>query len=391
MKRIILLGSTGSIGLNTLQVVREHPGKFKIVALAARSSADVLSKQIDEFHPEAVCLTDEKAAASLQSRVNGTTRVLAGEKGLREIAAWKTGDMVIAASSGASALVPVLDAIEAGKDIGLANKEILVIAGALVSDAVRARRVRLLPVDSEHNAIYQCVGGAKNREIRRILLTGSGGPLKDVPRERFRGISKDIVTRHPRWSMGKKITVDSATLMNKGLEIIEAQWLFGVEPERIRVVIHPEAIVHSMVEFVDGSILAQMGPTDMKSPLLHVMSHPERYDAPASSIDLVRLGALHFSEPDFGKFPCLGLALEAARASRTTLPCVLSAADEVAVEAFLEDRIDFVRIPEVIEAVMRSHTVKKDPALKDIQEADRWARAEASRLSGVPAAAGSRL
>lgn len=390
MKRIILLGSTGSIGLNTLQVVREHPKEFKIVALAARSNSEMLFGQIEEFKPEAVCLTDAKAAEGLRARVGRSVKVFSHDAGLRETAVWKTGDMVIAASSGASSLVPVLEAVASGKHVGLANKEILVIAGALVSDAVRAHRVSLLPIDSEHNAIFQCIGSAKKQEIRKILLTGSGGPLRNVPHERFRGIHKDIVTRHPRWNMGKKITVDSATLMNKGLEIIEAQWLFGIESERIRVVIHPEAIVHSMVEFVDGSVIAQMGPTDMKSPILHVMSYPRRLDAPAMSIDLVKLGALHFYDPDFAKFPCLGLALEAAREARTSLPCVLSAADEVAVEAFLEDRIDFVRIPEVIEKVMRSHSTVRNPGLGDVQEADRWARAEASRLCGVPESAHAR-
>lgn len=378
MKRIILLGSTGSIGLNTLQLVRENPDEFRITALAARSNAGLLRQQIEEFKPEAVSLWDESAARELAAQAPKGTRVLTGADGLRELAAWKNGDIVVAATSGVSSLVPVLAAIEAGKDIALANKELLVMAGRLVTEAVQKRGVRLLPVDSEHNAVFQCLEGSDRSDVRRIILTGSGGPLKDIPASKFRGISKETVINHPKWSMGKKISVDSATQMNKGLETIEALWLFGVEPEKIKILIHPEAVVHSMVEFTDGSVIAQMGPTDMKSPLLHVLGYPRRIQT-RTSIRLETIGALHFSEPDPAKFPCLQLAAEAARQKDTTLPCVLSAADEVAVDAFLNDKIDFTDIPHLIETTMRSHQVISKPSLNDILQADLWARQEATR------------
>ena len=382
MRKIVILGSTGSIGLNALQVVREHPGEFRVAALAAHSNAEDLLAQAEEFRPEAVCLADPAAVPRIAGRLPSGTRLLAGPEGLAEIARLDSADIVLAASSGSSSLVPVLGAIEAGKRIALANKEILVMAGPVVTRAAEDAGVELVPIDSEHSAIFQCLAASGPGGLHRILLTGSGGPLRDVPSSLFKGMSKETVTRHPRWNMGKKISVDSATLMNKGLEIIEARWLFGVEPERIKVVIHPEAIVHSMVEFVDGSIIAQLGVTDMKSPILYALAFPDRLPAPSRRIDLAEIGSLTFAEPDLGKFPCLGLALEAARQSETTLPCVLNAADEVAVNAFLNDRIDFTDIPRIVESVMAAHRPAANPALDDILSADLWAREESLRLCG---------
>jgi len=383
MKNVILLGSTGSIGKSALEVVREHLGEFRVVAMAAHSSEDAFAEQIHEFGPEAVCLADPAAAARLEKRGIKGVKFFAGSEGLREIAKWKTGEIVLAASSGVSCLIPVIEAIRAKKTVAIANKEILVIAGRIVIEEAKKSGVRILPVDSEHNAVFQCLAGADLKEIRQILLTGSGGPLKDIPASRFKGISKEVVTRHPRWNMGKKITVDSATMMNKGLEKIEAQWLFGVGPEKIKIVIHPEAVVHSMVEFIDGSILAQMGATDMKSPILHALAWPRRL-ADRSAIDLASIGALHFLEPDVEKFPCLGLADLVARDADSTLACALSAADEIAIDSFLNDRIDFADIPVVIEKTMKEHRVVRRPSLEEILTADTESRRLAARFSGSP-------
>jgi 1-deoxy-D-xylulose-5-phosphate reductoisomerase len=382
VRRIVVIGSTGSIGIQTAQVVREHPDEFRIVGIAAARNAALLGEQIREFRPEIACLAAPDAGADLPEAGPGT-RVERGAEGVIRAATWPSADLVVAASSGSSALVPVLEAIRAGKDVAIANKEILVMAGGLVMAAARARGVNVLPIDSEHSAIFQCLGAADRPGLKRILLTGSGGPLRDVPASAFRGISKERVLAHPKWNMGAKVTVDSATLMNKGLETIEAAWLFGVTADQVRIVIHPEAVVHSMVEFVDGSILAQLGPTDMKSPIRYALGYPRRLAAPEGSIDLARLGSLHFMEPDERKFPCLGLAREAARAAATTLPAALSAADEIAVEAFLAGRIDFTDIPRILEKVMRSHRPQGSPGLEAILATDRWAREEARRLAGT--------
>lgn len=386
MKRIILLGATGSIGSNTLQVVREHRERLSVVGLVAHSNDESLLRLVREFRPEAVCLVDAEAASRLRKNAPRDVHIFAGEQGVSEVVKWPSGDMLVAASSGSTSLLPVLEAIGAGKQIAVANKEILVMAGRIVTEAVRKHQVPLLPIDSEHNAIFQCLQGSRRADIKRILLTGSGGPLKDLPSTSFKGISKEVVMNHPRWSMGRKVTVDSATLMNKGLEMIEAHWFFGVAVDRIKVLVHPEAVVHSMVEFVDGSIIAQLGPTDMKSPILHVLSYPERWTIPAKGIDLIEVGNLRFSEPDSAKFPCLGLAMEVAKRCDSTLPCVLNAADEVAVGSFLEGRMDFTDIPRVIERVLKAHRAIDVPALSEILSADRWAREEALHLCGEPEA-----
>lgn len=380
MKRIVILGSTGSVGKNALEIVRLHPARFKVVGLAADSNVDELALQTAEFSPEAVLLSNPAAAAELKRRGTGSARLLTGPDGLRQLAVWPGADLVIAASSGSSSLLPVLDAIAAGRTIAFANKELMVMAGRLVMEAAARHAVPILPVDSEHNAIFQCLEGERSRQtVRKILLTGSGGPLRDVPAERFRGLSKETVIRHPRWNMGRKISVDSATLMNKGLEIIEARWLFDIEPDRIEIVIHPEAVIHSMVEFVDGSVLAQAGPTDMKLPLIHCLGYPDRVPHPAFTTDWAGIGALSFMKPDVSKFPCLRMALEVARRGDTTLSTALNAADEVAVEAFLADRIDFADIPNVIERVLSRDPASERPDLDQVLAADARARETASR------------
>jgi len=385
MKNIMVIGSTGSIGRNALEVVRRHPGRFRITGLAAGSNERAILEQAREFKPGTVCLWDRAAAGRLTGQLPSGTKVYAGEDGLLALAEETPAELLIAASSGSSSLVPVLAALRRGISIGIANKELLVMAGHLVIKEARKSGARLLPVDSEHNAIFQCLEGCRRTaEVRRILLTGSGGPLKDLPEEAFKGLRPEFVIRHPRWSMGPKISVDSATLMNKGLELIEACWLFGVDEDRVRVMIHPEAAVHSMVEFIDGSVIAQMGVTDMKLPLTHVMHYPERANAPSLSPDLAAWRCLNFSEPDLKRFPCLGFAREAAKKRHTTATVVLNAADEVAVGAFLEGGIDFSEIPSVIEKVLTARRPERALTLEEILRADRWAREEAFRHCGVP-------
>lgn len=379
MKRIVILGSTGSVGKNALQIVRSHPARFEVAALAADSNVEELRLQIEEFKPQAVVLSNPAAAAELKRR-GCSAKILTGPNALREIAVWPGAELVLAASSGSSSLLPVLDAIAARKTIAFANKELLVMAGRIVMESAARHAVRILPVDSEHNAIFQCLEGERSRSaIRKILLTGSGGPLRDVPADRFRGLSKETVIRHPRWNMGKKISVDSATMMNKGLEILEARWLFDILPDKIEIIIHPEAVIHSMVEFIDGTVLAQAGPTDMKLPLVHCLGYPERVHHPDLNLDWTTMGSLNFFKPDTAKFPCLAMALEVARRGDTTLPTALNAADEVAVEAFLSDQIDFADIPLVIERVLSRDRAAEHPTLEVILDADARAREEALR------------
>ena len=379
MKKITILGSTGSVGQNALEVLRAHQDKFRVVGLAAGSNEKLLKSQIAEFSPEAVALADAEASSRLSKELPSGVKLYSGPDGSRELVLEGEADLLVAASSGSTSLFAVLDAIEKGTNIAIANKEILVMAGRILTEAATKHGVKLLPVDSEHNAIFQCLEGQDTSQVRHIFLTGSGGPLKDVPKEDFKGLSPEVAVRHPKWNMGKKISVDSATMMNKGLEIIEARWLFGISPQKIQVWIHPEAMVHSMVEFVDGSILAQMGPTDMKLPLLHVLGYPDRVDYPDFSTSFADLNALHFSKPDFAKFPCLKYAMDVAEKGDTTQAAVLNAADECAVEAFLDGRIDFTEIPEVIEKLLTSHRIVHNPSLEEILQADEWARQEATR------------
>lgn len=377
MKTATILGSTGSVGKNALQVVREHPSSFRVSALAAGSDVETLSLQIGEFSPSSVYIKGEDDARALEKRFKNV-RVFHGPAGLEALVRHADADVCVTATTGTASLEAALAAIERGRTVALANKEILVAAGPLVmAELARHPKARLVPVDSEHSAIFQCLEGRPLASVSRLLLTGTGGPLRAVPRERFERLSVEEVINHPKWRMGKKISVDSATLMNKGLEVIEASALFGAGPEKIEVLIHPEAIVHSMVEFVDGSVIAQLGVTDMRLPIRYAMSYPQRLEAPPSmKLDFTQPADLHFEPPDSGKFPCLGLAVEAARQSGTA-PCALSAADEVAVGAFLEGRIAFTRIPDVIETVLARHRHIPEPDLPAIRDTQIWATEEA--------------
>ena len=356
MKRLAILGSTGSIGQSTLDVVRAHPDRLKVVALAAGSNAARLRDQAAEFGVTVTALASQTGSA-----------------GLVTVATHPEADIVICASSGTDGLEAVLAAIEAGKTIALANKEVLVMAGALVTGAARARGVSILPVDSEHNAVHQCLHGRRREEIRRIILTASGGPFREMPAAALADVTPQDALRHPTWRMGRKITIDSATLMNKGLEVIEAHWLFDLPASQIDVVIHPQSIVHSMVELNDGSIIAQLGGADMKLPIQYACSYPERWEAPVARLDLTAAGRLDFEQPDFERFPCLRLAYRALEAGPSQA-VVLNAANEVAVASYLEEKISFVSIPRVIEQAMEAHTPVAVSTLEAVREVDRWAR-----------------
>ncbi len=379
-RRLVVLGSTGSIGVNTLKVVAEHPTEFEVVGLAAHTNVERLAEQVGAFRPRWVAVRDASRCERLISLLNGEVpQVLGGDAGVEELAALEGVDLVVVAIAGAAALKPTLSAVAQGRTIGLANKETLVMAGELVIEEAKAKGATILPIDSEHSAIFQCLEGRIRSEVRRILLTGSGGPLKDIPSEKLGGLSKGEIMNHPRWKMGPKITVDSATLMNKALEVIEAHRLFGVPVEKIEVVVHPEAIVHSLVEFIDGSILAQLGVTDMRIPIQLALTYPKRFSSSLPALDLVQLKRLTFEAPDRQKFPCLSFGYEAAKVGGT-LPAVLNAANEECVQAFLKDEMPFTRIPERIEKVIRRHRTVPRPTLKEIFEADAWARDEVRAL-----------
>ncbi len=381
MKTLNVLGSTGSVGLNTLQVARENPKLFRVAGLAAASKSDILEQQIREFSPVAVYLADEKAALEIASKFSGKLKVFTEKESLKEFSSCVGADILMAATTGTGSLTSVLDALKNGKKIALANKEILVVAGDLILTALKSNpKAVLVPVDSEHSAIFQCLQGTNAGHLEKIILTGSGGPLREILAEKFSSLSKEEVINHPKWKMGKKISVDSATLMNKGLEMIEAAQLFGLPVDRIEVLIHPEAVIHSMVEFCDGSVLAQMGVTDMKLPIQYALTYPDRAPAPLSRrLDFAEIGSFHFMLPDRKKFPCLDLAYAAARQSGSA-PCVLSAADEVAVGAYLNDKIHFVDIPGVIEKVLSRHKAVEKPSLEEIHSIHDWATQETLKL-----------
>jgi 1-deoxy-D-xylulose-5-phosphate reductoisomerase len=349
-QKIALFGSTGSIGVNTLDVVRRHPERFSVTALAANRNIDVLAAQIAEFHPKAVAVSDSAAASELRSRHLGC-EVLAGEEGLRELAQRGEYDTFVGALVGFAGLAPTVEAIKLGKRIALANKETLVVAGELLSRMAERSGSDILPIDSEHSAIYQCLVGESRECIRRIILTASGGPFRTLPKELFSKILPEAALRHPKWVMGKKITIDSATLMNKGLEIIEAKWLFGVPLSKIDVIVHPQSIVHSFVEFVDGSVKAQLAMPDMRQPIQYALAAPERLNESYSLLELTKNSPLEFFPPDYDKFPCLTLARKAGERGGLS-PCILNAANEVAVEAFLDRQISFTQIADLIESAM---------------------------------------
>ncbi len=383
LKRVVILGSTGSIGRQTLEVIEHFPRRFKVEGLAAARNLEVLEEQVRRFRPRAVALAEPGAAAVLRSRLDGVkTEVYAGNRGLERLASMETADIVVAAVVGTAGLLPTVKAVEAGKTVALANKETLVTAGSIVSERARATGATLLPVDSEHSAIYQCLAGEPPGVVERILLTASGGPFRGCSRRELHKVRPEEALKHPRWNMGKKITVDSATLMNKGLEIIEAHWLFAQPYDKIEVVIHPESIVHSMVQFVDGSVKAQLGLPDMRVPIQYALAYPERLANDFPLLDLREVGRLTFEEPDHRAFPALRLAVEAGRIG-ATMPAVLNAANEVAVEKFLLGEVTFTGITAVVEEVMERHTPVKNPTLEDILAADRWAREEARREIGL--------
>lgn len=380
---VTVLGSTGSIGTSTLDVLRRHPGQFRVVALAANSSVDKLLEQVVEFQPPYAVLVDRTAAEQLRQHIanNGlATEVLDGADALEVVASLSQVDAVMAAIVGAAGLRSALAAATSGKRVLLANKESLVVAGQLFMDAVEQHQATLLPIDSEHNAIFQCMPADRSKEgVRRILLTASGGPFRNASVNDLQQVTPEQACAHPNWDMGRKISVDSATMMNKGLEVIEAHWLFDLAPRDIQVVVHPQSVIHSMVEYVDGSVLAQMGNPDMRTPIAHALSWPDRIDSGVASLDLFEIARLDFQQPDFERFPSLQLAYDAVAAGGV-IPAVLNAANEVAVDAFLAGRIPFVTIPRLNQAVMESAEQMQPQSIGHLLEVDQRSRRQAEQI-----------
>src|SRR4030081_62377 len=374
-KRVVVLGATGSIGDSTLKVAHDIPERMEIVGLAANSNAEKLAAAANITRAKAICLVDERKIDILRAELEYQPIIFVGENGLREIARLEDADMVLIAIVGTAGLHPALDAIESGKDLAVASKEILVMAGEIVTNAAQKRGVKILPVDSEHNAIFQCLDGRAS-EVRRIILTASGGPFRETPAEKFSGITVEQALKHPTWNMGQKITIDSATLFNKGLEMIEAHWLFGVGMAQVEVVIHPQSIVHSMVEFADGSVLAQLSHSNMCFPIQYAITWPDRVPNSLPPLDFGKLAELEFATPRYDDFPALNLARRAGDAGGT-LPAVLNASNEIAVAAFLAKQISFPRIWQMVEEVMNRHSPVAQPTLDAILRADQWAREEA--------------
>jgi 1-deoxy-D-xylulose-5-phosphate reductoisomerase len=377
MKGLAILGSTGSIGQNVLRVVDAFPGRFSVAALAAGGNVSVLAEQVARHRPRVVSVKDDAALAELGRLVDlSSVRAVTGVAGMVEVATCEGASMVVAAAVGAVGLVPTYRALQAGRDVALANKETLVMAGELMLARARETGARLLPIDSEHCALHQCLEGRSPSDVRRLLLTASGGPFRNRPRESFTSVTREEALAHPTWRMGPKITIDSATLMNKGLEVIEARWLFGMEAGKIEVLIHPQSVVHSMVELVDGTVLAQLGVTDMRMPIQYALSHPEKWEAPIAGMDFSRAMSLEFAPPDRERFPCLGLAYRALEAAGTA-PAALNAANEEAVAAFLDGRAPFLAIPETIQEVLEREPRTAASTLEAVLEADRRAREHA--------------
>ena len=380
MKRIAILGSTGSIGRNTLSVIAALSDDFKVTGLSAYSNVATLLKQVKQFHPRWICLVDELSARKAQSELSSDCNILSGHRGLCDLIEKCGAEIVVLAIAGSDALMPLAQAIKCKKTIILANKEALVIAGSIIMPRAKRNKTKIFPVDSEQSAIWQCLEGRDRKQVKRIYLTASGGPFKDYNFRQLKHISIKNVLAHPCWSMGERITVDSATLMNKGLEIIEAMWLFDLRLSQIEVIIHPEAVIHSMVEFLDGGILAQLSITDMRIPIQYALTYPQHLRNTLKSLDFPKLKRLNFQKPNLKRFPCLRLAIEAA-SETGSMPCVLNAADEVAVKAFLNKRINFIDIPRIIAKVMDRHKKIITPSLDEILSVDSWARAEAGKLT----------
>jgi 1-deoxy-D-xylulose-5-phosphate reductoisomerase len=381
VRRVAILGSTGSIGVQALDVVARFPERFEVVALAAGKNAGRLAEQAARFRPKVVAVQDEGAARAVRELVPAGVEVVAGEAGAVQAACLPEVDFVLAAISGGAGLRSTAAAIDAGKTIGLANKESLVLAGELLVRRAREKGAAILPVDSEHSAIHQSLVGHNQEEVRRLILTASGGPLRAVPADELREVTPARALKHPNWSMGDKITIDSATLMNKGLEVIEARWLFGVEPRRIDIVVHPESIVHSMVEYIDGSMVAQLGVSDMRGPISYALGHPGRLPLDLPPLDLARLGKLTFEPPDAARFPAFTLAYRALEMGGTA-PAVLSGADEAAVAAFLAGRCRFTDVAELCAAALDAHAAEPVRSVEQALAASEWGRREAERRVG---------
>jgi 1-deoxy-D-xylulose-5-phosphate reductoisomerase len=380
VKRLAILGSTGSIGVNTLDVVRQFPDRFEVISLSAGLNIRLLKQQILQFRPKIVSVLNKELSEALQRDLSDPSiKIIHGVEGLIEVATHPEVDQVVAAIVGAVGLIPTLSAIKTGKAIALANKEPLVMAGKIVTEEARKNNAQILPVDSEHSAIFQALLGHQIEDVRRLILTASGGPFLNVPLSRLQEVTVKEALNHPRWEMGRKITIDSASLMNKGLEVIEARWLFGIPAEKIVVQIHPQSVVHSMVEYIDGSIVAQMGIADMRIPISYALSFPQRLRLNMPPLDLPQCGALTFLSPDANRFPCLQLAYRSIEIGET-MPAVLNAANEVAVNAFLEGSLKFTEIPMLLRRVMEEHDIKKVQTTEDILRADHWARERAKTV-----------
>lgn len=382
MTNVVLLGSTGSIGTSTIKVVRDMPERLRLVGLAAGSNTTRLIEQASHFKPEVACIQSPAKVAELREALGAETRIVSGPEGLIELATLPSADVVLIAIVGTAGLQPALAAIRAGKDIAVASKEILVMAGKIVMEEARKHGVRVLAVDSEHSAIFQCLDGKPSSSVRKLWLTASGGPFRKTPKAEFEGITLERALKHPSWVMGRKITIDSATLFNKGLEMIEARWLFDVEMGRVGVVVHPQSVVHSMVEFVDGSMIAQMSTPDMCLPIQYALTYPDRATSDRVQTNLAALGTLTFEEPDEDRFPSIRLAREAGERGGT-LPAVLNAANEIAVAAFCSRKLGFTGITRTVSDVMAKHRIAPDPGLDEILAADAWARQAAAEICGV--------
>ncbi|MBN1105504.1 MAG: 1-deoxy-D-xylulose-5-phosphate reductoisomerase [Deltaproteobacteria bacterium] len=381
MKNILVLGSTGSIGLNALKVIKAHPDRYRVVGLAAGRNVDLLLRQIEQFRPVGVATLEREAADLLSDRLKGKGPIVYhGPEGFKRLAAMEEVDTLVSAMSGAAGLIPTYAGIEAGKQIALANKETMVMAGPLVVARAIEKGASILPIDSEHSAILQSLLGHPREDLKRIIITASGGPFREMPLERMATVTPEEALRHPTWNMGRKITVDSATLMNKGLEVIEAKWLFDLRIDQISILVHPQSVVHSMVEYNDGSLLAQMGIPDMTTPISYALAFPRHMETSLPPLKLEEIGSLSFMKPDRGRFPCLGLAFRAAETGGS-MPAVLNAANEVAVELFLNRRLGFLQIPELVERTMNVHVSSAIETIDQVLEWDRWARKTAVELS----------
>ncbi|MBN2514678.1 MAG: 1-deoxy-D-xylulose-5-phosphate reductoisomerase [Deltaproteobacteria bacterium] len=383
MKNIAILGSTGSIGVSSLDVIVKNPTRYKVLALSAGKNLKLLKEQIDRFNPEIVSVLNQDYADQLIDMLKhspSATKVVWGEEGYREVASLNGVHMVISAIVGAAGLLPTIEAIDAGKDIALANKETMVMAGRLVVEKAKTKGIDILPVDSEHGAIFQCLVGHNRKDIKKIILTASGGPFFKMSQEEMKNVTLDDALKHPNWDMGTKITIDSASMMNKGLEVIEAKWLFDVDVDKIDVLIHPQSIIHSMVEYNDGSVIAQLGVPDMRGPIAYALSYPDRLSDVISPLDLCKIGTLEFYPPDFDKFRNLKLAYRAARAGGT-MPAVLNAANEIAVEEFIKGRIGFIDLPRIVEETIDAHVPTEPKSVKAVLDADRWGRIKAAEIT----------